>query len=857
MISSVIRQRVVQQRADEMLAAQQHGLHVHTDRLFAILMTIQWIFGIGAALWISPRTWAGTQSTTHLHVWAAVLLGGAIAAFPITLVVVRPGAAITRHTIAVAQMLTSGLLIHLTGGRIETHFHVFGSLAFLAFYRDWRVLVPATAVVAADHVIRGVFWPQSVYGVLTASEWRWVEHAAWVLFEDLVLVQSCLRGTAELRRIAERTAQLETSEEAYREIFESDLAGNFVTTPDGRVLACNEAFAAILGLASKQEALRTNTRTVYRDPDDRQRFLTRVRDLKRVHHETVLQRQDGQAVHVIENVSGVFDAAGELIEMRGFLLDVTKRKKMESELAEARDIAVQSARLKSEFLANMSHEIRTPMNGVLGMTGLLLDTDLTQPQREFAEIIQNSADSLLTIVNDVLDFSKIEAGKLTFEVVDFDLRSAVDDALELLAARAHAKGIELIADTDPGLPPLLQGDPGRVRQVLMNLVSNAVKFTDRGEVIVVASVESETSETITIRFEVRDTGIGIAAEAQDHLFEPFRQADGSTTRKYGGTGLGLAISKRLVHLMGGAIGVHSQPGAGATFWFTAQFARQVSAGRIPQRRRPQRVLIVDAHPAHRAVLHRHLAVAASHVETAAAAEDAIRMLDAAVACGRPYETVVIHHQPAALTGVSIGRQIKSTRAIASTHVILLASLDARSECEPLRAEGLITCLTKPVKYAQLTRALETPDPEGFERQRLTRPAVAGMRRTRVLVAEDNIVNQKVALHQLRRLGYAADAVANGAEAIEAVERMDYDIVLMDCQMPEVDGYEATARIRALDGTGRRRTIIAMTAHALTGDREKCLAAGMDDYVTKPMDVDVLARVLTRWDTSAEQLDCLQ
>ena len=853
-----------QRRTAETLHELQQRIYVQTDRMFAVLMAVQWLAGIVAALWISPQTWAGSTSQPSIHIWAAVALGGTISALPIALAILRPGWVVTRHTIGVGQMLTSALLIHLTGGRIETHFHVFGSLAFLAFYRDWKVLVPATLVIATDHLVRGLFYPQSVYGVLTAPIWRSFEHAAWVIFEDVVLVGSCVRSANELRRVAERTAEFEGSQERYRAVVDQMNEAICVFDVATRViLEYNPAFLRLTGRRDDEiESLRADG-TLIGGIDNLDTLFEGVAASGRpLITEGVLLRADGSLVELACSFNPTVYARHNAI--CAVLRDITEHKQVEWELARARDAAVESARLKSEFLANMSHEIRTPMNGVVGMTGLLLETELQPQQREFATTIQTSADSLLSIVNDILDFSKIEAGKLHFEDVDFSLHAAVEGTLDMLAERAFGKKLELTALVAPGVPEDLRGDAGRLRQVLTNLLGNAIKFTELGEVHVRVTTAEARETDVVLQFEVEDTGIGIAAAAQARLFDAFTQADGSTTRKYGGTGLGLAISKRLVTLMGGRIGVRSTEGGGSTFWFTARFTRGTASGErslvdlTPLRGR--RVLVVDDNDTNRKILHHQLASWGLSDVSAGSGAEALVLLKTSAAAGQPFDLAILDHQMPGMDGMTLARLIGQDPALARLPLIMMTSLGAQHTPDELRAAGILMSLTKPVKQSFVRDAVArvlaprgggdaagTHQPTAAPAQPPARFAAVHGRRPRILVAEDNAVNQKIAVLQLQRLGCAADAVGNGIEAVEALNRIPYDAVLMDCQMPERDGYEATRLIRTQEvGTSRHLPIIALTANALAGDREKCLEAGMDEYVTKPLKPAELEAALANW-----------
>jgi CheY-like chemotaxis protein/HPt (histidine-containing phosphotransfer) domain-containing protein len=496
------------------------------------------------------------------------------------------------------------------------------------------------------------------------------------------------------------------------------------------------------------------------------------------------------------------------------------------------------------------------------MTGLLLDTNLTDQQRSYAATVRLSGENLLTIINDILDFSKIEAGKMNIEVTDFELTPVVEGVANLLADKAYAKKLELATQVELDLHYAVQGDPFRLSQVLTNLVSNAIKFTRKGEVIVQARLVSEAEDQVIIRFEVKDTGIGISPEQQPHLFQPFSQADSSTTRKFGGTGLGLAISAQLVNLMGGEIGVESTPGQGSTFWFTLPLKKQPGIRQqvLPRTHlRGLRVLIVDDNATNRAILHEQIIGWGMRNGSVAGGVEALARLQAFAANRDPYDLAILDMQMPGMDGIALARAIKSNPALAATRLILLTSIGQAGMTSELHEAGIAACLVKPVRkselYDCLANVMAKPEGEFHYPLRVAAQPVnslpSGYKAPpktlgRILVAEDNMVNQQVAVGILEAGGYRTDVVANGLEALQALERRAYAAVLMDCQMPEMDGYAATIEIRRREGRQRRTPVIAMTANALHGEREKCLAAGMDDYISKPVSSKDLYQTLEKW-----------
>ena len=717
--------------------------------------------------------------------------------------------------------------------------------------------------------------------------------AASFRINDRPAVLVVIRDISERKRSADAVRKTEAR---FRTLYDSVLEGVYRTTAAGQVLEANPALVKMLGYASLDE-LRAVGQAPFADAAQRQSWLERLaREGEVTNQEVALRRRDGTLLVVLNHSRAVKDEAGRVLHVEGTVTDVTAMKLTEERLREhtrdleetrqrledqakqlerTRDEALEASRLKSEFLANVSHEIRTPMNAVIGMTQLLLDSRLSAEQRDNAETVRGQADFLLGLLNDILDFSKIEAGRLSFEHLEFSLSGAVSTVMEMFAERAEGKGLDFGFVTEGLVPDALKGDPIRVQQVLTNLVGNAIKFTEQGKIVITCRTLERTADAVLLRFEVEDSGIGIEAANRQRLFEPFTQADGSTTRRYGGTGLGLAISKQLAEAMGGEVGLESTLDVGSTFWFTVR----LTCLEAPDAQRPEgpqkekRPVLVAVARAESRELHRKQAQSwgwrAEEVATGGDLMDRLRV--------HRYSAVLIDAELADCDLAAMGELVRDLPEAERPPLILLAPFNRRviNEMGLETRPGFAAMLPRPLRQAewrQVLNRLPVPGPQEDTvpaRQihaqlvelgqpaeaRESRPPDSGppaapvSPRVRILVTEDNIVNQKVALKLIKKLGYEADLAANGREAVNMLAARTYALIFMDCQMPVLDGYRATAEIRRAEsenGDRRRTPIVAMTAHAMQGDREKCLAAGMDDYLTKPIQLSELRRAIEQW-----------
>lgn len=675
----------------------------------------------------------------------------------------------------------------------------------------------------------------------------------------------------EIKKLRQRTAYLEKKGSEYKEaeqalkeerirfrqLFENAQEGIVITTHQGTITHANQEFLRIFGYKLKEVIGRNIDRLVAGEKAFRAKLITNnVVKGKNIALETVRKRKDGTPVSVSVIASPISTEKKQL-GVFGIYRDITKRKRAEEKLQSALKQAEVANKAKSEFLANMSHEIRTPMNAVIGMTGLLLDTDLNEEQQKYAETIRSGGESLLSVINDILDFSKIEAGHFELETMNFNLWTLLEDFASMMAVQAHEKGLEFICAPEPEVPAYLKGDPGRLRQILVNLTANAVKFTEKGEVAVRVSVESENEKEARLRFSVRDTGMGIPEDKQKMIFDTFTQVDGSITRKAGGTGLGLSISKHLAEKMGGQMGVKSTKNKGSEFWFTAHFKkqpRQKHKLEPPANIRGAHILIVDDNETNRQVLRGQLESWGVRVSEAPDGPAALKKLYKSYREGDLFQLVIVDMQMPDMDGESLGCAIKADQKIKDIRLVMMTSMGQRGDAKRMEEIGFSAYLTKPVRQSDLFDCLATvlknEDKKKASKPIITRHNIRDMQRNkvRVLLAEDNIVNQQVATAILKKMGMRVEAVANGAEVMEALRDIPFDLVLMDVQMPEMDGIEATREIRSAESKVPNHDIpiIAMTAHALEGDRERCLEAGMNDYVSKPVSLQNLAQILEKW-----------
>ena len=641
--------------------------------------------------------------------------------------------------------------------------------------------------------------------------------------------------------------QLIESELSYRSIFDGVNDAILVETSSGEVLDVNVRACEMYGWPREEFLTKTLQDMV---PPDARALIpeNQVEDT----FETINIRANGERFPV--DITGQLQTINDQQRLLIVVRDITSQKERENELRLAIEAAEVADQTKSEFLANMSHEIRTPLNGVLGMIELSLDTDLTAEQRDFLQTARSSADSLLRVINDILDFSKIEAGHLELDLIDFDLLNAVESVAQTMANRASAKGLELVSLIEPDLPATLRGDPGRLKQVLVNLTGNAIKFTEEGEINIRVQQEEEDQGQVKLKFMVRDTGIGIPEGKLRSIFERFQQVDGSSTRKASGTGLGLAISQQLVMMMGGEIGVECELGLGSTFWFTVTFEKQMleRPKTIPIPLRGVRILGIDDNHTNRLLLKKTLEKAYARIDVLDNGLETVTELKKAKEEGDPYRIVLLDMQMPVFDGEQTLEEIKASDVGKKIEVIILTSVRMLGDIERLKGKGCAGYLVKPVKQRQLVDVIEMvlgqQEQEVVSKQLFTKHHVRNQKqdKIRILLAEDNLVNQKLAVALLEKANYSVEVVKNGVQAVDAIQEKEYSLVLMDIQMPEMDGFEATRIIRENEKELQHIPIIALTAHAMKGDRERCLEAGMDDYLSKPLAQKELYRLIEKW-----------
>jgi PAS domain S-box-containing protein len=644
----------------------------------------------------------------------------------------------------------------------------------------------------------------------------------------------------------------------------------YVKDAECRFLVANLAVAQQMGAASPNELVGKTDFDYY----PRQLATTFYADEQRVIHsgqaevnrEEVGMDAQGKISQVLTTQVPLRDKKGRVTGLAGIGRDITHIKQAQEEMQRAREAAEAASRAKSEFLANMSHEIRTPLNGVIGMTELALETQLSPEQREYLETVKMSGDSLLTVINDILDFSKIEAGKIDLEAIDFNLRDSLDSTLKTLALRADEKGLELLCEVAPELPENVRGDSSRLRQVVTNLVGNAIKFTGTGEIALKVQLDSKADNDIVARFTVSDTGIGIAENKRELIFDPFAQADTSTTRKYGGTGLGLTISARLVGMMGGRIWVESEIGRGSQFHFTAKFGvadkREIKVGTVapPELLRAVRVLVVDDNQTNRRILEGMLTRWQMRPTSVEGGRPALAVLSAAFDAGQPFGLILTDMNMPDMNGFQMIEEIRRRPELSTATIVMLTSAGHRGDAARCQQLGVAAYLLKPIRQSELreaiARVLGAREADGaiplvtrFSLHDAREPGTS----LRVLLAEDNLVNQRLAVRLLEKRGHRVTVAGTGLEALRALEKEKFDLVLMDVQMPEMDGLEATAALREKEkGTGGHQAVVALTAHAMKGDREKCIAAGMDGYLTKPIRPQELDQLLERYMASKSE-----